>query len=346
MPDFYRENGGSVISTAIDKYVFVMVNRKFDSGIRVAYSKTEEVASIAEIEHPLVRAGLRQAGLHGGIEIATVADIPSRGTGLGSSSTFTVGLMHALHAYCGRYVSSATLAEEACRIEIDICGEPIGKQDQYAAAFGGFNVIEFRPDGTVGITPLICQPAMLKRLQASLLLLYTGITRSASELLREQAHEVHTNADKRSILQRMVELCYTLRDDVQADNFDTFGALLHENWELKKRLTRKISNSVIDGWYETARRHGASGGKILGAGAGGFLLLAAPPELHGRICHALPALRRIPFNFERSGSQIILFSTERSWLRRSLAMTTSRQPKVFQHHESRFEHDTHWRYIG
>jgi D-glycero-alpha-D-manno-heptose-7-phosphate kinase len=307
MPAFYRDGGGAVISTAISKYVFVMVNRKFDAGIRVAYSKTEEVASVAEVEHGLVRAGLHIAGLQGGIEIATVADIPSRGTGLGSSSSFTVALMHALHAYCGRHVSAATLAEQACHIEIDICGEPIGRQDQYAAAFGGFNLIEFRPDDTVGVSPLICQPATLDRLRANLLLLYTGITRSASELLREQMQEFRADADKRTTLRRMVELCYTLRDEVQANNLDAFGEVLHENWELKKSLTDKISNPVIDDWYATARRHGATGGKILGAGAGGFLLLAAPPELHPSICHALPTLRRIPFGFERSGSQIIFF---------------------------------------
>ncbi len=307
MADFYREHGGAVISTAIDKYVSVMVNRKFDSGIRVAYSKTEEVASVAEVEHGLVRAALGMAGVRGGIEIATVADIPSRGTGLGSSSTFTVALMHALHAYCGRHVSSASLAEEACHIEIVMNGEPIGKQDQYAAAFGGFNLIEFHPDGTVGVSPVICQPETLRNLQASLLLLYTGINRSASDLLREQANEVRSNADKRATLRRMVELCYTLRDEVQANNLAAFGELLHMNWELKKSFAGKISNSAIDEWYLAARRSGAVGGKILGAGAGGFSLLTAPPDRHDAICHALPALRRIPFRFERAGSQIIFY---------------------------------------
>lgn len=307
MAEFYREHGGAVISTAIDKYVFVTVNRKFDSGIRVAYSKTEEVLSAAEIEHGLVRAGLGVARLQGGIEIATVADIPSRGTGLGSSSTFTVALMHALHAYCGRHASAATLAEQACHIEIDICREPIGKQDQYAAAFGGFNLIEFRADDTVDVSPVICQPGTLQQLQASLLMLYTGITRSASDLLREQAGAVQADSSKRAALRRMVQLCYTMRDEVQANNLDAIGELLHENWELKKSLAGKISNSEIDEWYATARRHGASGGKILGAGAGGFLLLMAPPDRHDAICHALPGLRRIPVQFERAGSQIIFY---------------------------------------
>lgn len=307
MPAFYREYGGAVISTAINKYVFIMVNKRFDSGIRVAYSKTEEVASVAEVEHGLVRAGLRVAGLSGGVEIVTVADVPSRGTGLGSSSSFTVALMQALHAHCGRHISPAALADEACHIELDICGEPIGKQDQYAAAFGGFNLIEFRPDDTVNVLPVICQPATLKRLEASLLLLYTGMTRSASGLLREQADDVRADPSKRAALRRMVELCYKLLDDLQANNVESFGETLHENWELKKSLSGRISNPMIDDWYEAARRHGAIGGKILGAGAGGFLLLTAPPESHEAICHALPATQRFPFSFERAGSQVIFY---------------------------------------
>lgn len=307
LPGFYREHGGAVVSTAIDKYVFVTANRKFDDGVRVAYSQTEEVASAAEVKHALVRAAMGLVGLRGGIEITTVADIPSRGTGLGSSSSFTVALLHALYAFQGRYASTPQLAEEACRIEIDICGEPIGKQDQYAAAIGGLNLIEFRQDDTVGVSPVICRPETLQRLQSSLLMLYTGITRSASGVLKEQAEEVASDTAKTAALKRMVQLCYTLRDELQSDNISAFGEVLHENWELKKSLTSKISTSAIDEWYDIARRHGATGGKILGAGAGGFLLLAAPPERHAAICHALPALRPIPFAFERFGSQIIFY---------------------------------------
>jgi D-glycero-alpha-D-manno-heptose-7-phosphate kinase len=309
LPAFYREHGGAVISTAIDKFVFVTVNPKFDDGVRVAYSQTEEVASASEVKHALVRAAMGLLGLRGGIEITTVADIPSRGTGLGSSSTFTVALLHALHAFQGRHVSNERLAQEACHIEMDICGEPIGKQDQYAAAMGGLNLIEFRPDETVGVSPVICRPATLARLQSNLLMLYTGITRSASSLLREQSGEVVANRMKKNALRRMVELCYAMRGELQADNLDAFGEILHENWELKKSLTSRISSSEIDDWYDTARRHGATGGKILGAGAGGFLLLSAPPERHKAICHALPGLRHVPFRFERFGSQIIFYHT-------------------------------------
>lgn len=307
MSVYYRENGGAVLSTAINKYIFVTVNRKFDDGVRVAYSQTEEVSSASEVRHALVRAAMGLLGLRGGVEITTVADIPSRGTGLGSSSSFTVALLHALHTFQGRFVSTTRLAEEACRIEIEICGEPIGKQDQYAGAMGGLNVIEFLPDESVNVMPIICRSETVSLLQSNLLLLYTGITRRASSLLGAQSDEVASDGAKQRTLRRMVDLCYTLRDELQANNLDAFGDILHENWELKKSLTNRISTVEIDEWYETARRYGATGGKILGAGAGGFLLLYAPSERHAAICHALPGLRSIPFNFERSGSQIIFF---------------------------------------
>jgi D-glycero-alpha-D-manno-heptose-7-phosphate kinase len=307
LPAFYRRYGGAVLSTAIDKYVFVTVNKKFDNGIRVAYSQTEEVDSVDRIQHSLVRASLRHVEIDGGVEITTIADIPSRGTGLGSSSAFTVALLHGLYAVRGAYASAQSLAEQACHIEIDVCGEPIGKQDQYAAAIGGFNLIEFHPNETVTVSPIICQPDTLTRLGDSLLLLYTGITRSASDLLREQSAGMDGDAAKRSSVQRMVELCFHLRNELQANNLTSFGDILHEGWVLKRGLASRISSDAIDTWYETARKHGARGGKILGAGAGGFLLLTAPPDRHQAICHALPQLRPIPFQFERWGSQIIFY---------------------------------------
>jgi D-glycero-alpha-D-manno-heptose-7-phosphate kinase len=307
MPDFYREHGGAVISTAIDKYVYVTLNRKFDQGIRIAYSKTEEVESVAQIEHKLVRAAMNYLDVPGGIEITTIADIPSRGTGLGSSSSFTVALLQALYAFKNTHVSGEKLGSDACKIEIDICGEPIGKQDQYAAALGGFNLIEFRPDERVVHSPVICQPKTLRTLQSHLLMLYTGLTRSASDLLREQASDVKADAAKRDSLKAMVKLAYTLRDEVQNDNADAFGEILHEGWMLKKSLTKGISSSSIDDWYDTARAHGAIGGKILGAGAGGFLLLYAPPDRHAAISHALPQLRPIPFAFDPFGARVIFY---------------------------------------
>jgi len=185
IPSFYRRCGGAVISTAIDKYVYVTVNKKFDNGIRIAYSKNEEVSDIHEIEHPLVRAAMEYLGFQGGIEITTIADIPSRGTGLGSSSTFTVGLLHALNAYAGRYVSCENLAADSCHIEIELCKEPIGKQDQYAVAFGGFNLIEFHSDDSVVVSPVICKRETLEKIERNILVFYTGITRSASTLLKK-----------------------------------------------------------------------------------------------------------------------------------------------------------------
>ncbi|MHB8347764.1 MAG: GHMP family kinase ATP-binding protein [Acidiferrobacterales bacterium] len=304
---FYKKRCGAVVSTAIDKYIYVNVNKKFDSGVRIAYSKNEEVSSVSEIEHRLVRAAMEHLGLAGGVEITTIADIPSKGTGLGSSSSFTVGLLHALNAYLGRYVSSEQLGADSCKIEIMMCGEPIGKQDQYAAAFGGFNLIEFRPDESVIVSPLICDPCTLQEVQKNVLILYTGITRSASALLKEQSHAVASCEEKHRTLAEMVRLAYVLRDELQNNNPGAVGEILHENWMLKKSLTAGVSTPVIDGWYETARKAGAAGGKILGAGAGGFLMLYAPTDRHDQIKAALPQLRPIPVAFEPLGSRIIFY---------------------------------------
>jgi D-glycero-alpha-D-manno-heptose-7-phosphate kinase len=310
LPSYYRENGGAVVSTAIDRFVYVTVNKKFDSGIRIAYSRVEDVMSVAEIEHKLVRAALDKVGIRGGIEITTVADIPSRGTGLGSSSTFAVGLLHALHAYCGRYATREQLATQACDIEINICGEPIGKQDQYAAAFGGFNLLEFNADDTVVVSPVMCKPATVKAIEQQLLVLYTGITRSSSTVLKEQSEELLVNAEKKSAMNRMVRLCYQFLKEIQNNNLASFGEILHEGWMLKRSITDRVSTSEIDDWYKIARAHGAVGGKILGAGAGGFLALFAPQDRHAAICHALPRLRAIPIGLDRTGSQIVFYQPE------------------------------------
>jgi len=307
LPVFYRRHKGAVLSTAIDKYVYVNVNKKFDSGIRVAYSKNEEVDSVAQIEHRIVRSTMELLEIDGGIEITTIADIPSKGTGLGSSSSFTVGLLNVLNAYKGRYVSSEQLGEDGCKVEIEMCGEPIGKQDQYAAAFGGINLIEFCQDDGVVVSPLICEPATLKCLEDNILMFYTGVTRSASVLLKKQSTDIASDDAKHRTLVRMVQLAYDMRDELQNNNVDTFGEILHENWLLKKSITSGISTSSIDDWYQAARRVGASGGKILGAGAGGFLMLYAPREKHEGIIAALPMLRHIPIGFEPLGSRIIFY---------------------------------------
>ena len=305
LPAFYREEPGAVVSTAINKYIYITVNRKFDHKIRASYSITEIVETVDELKHELIREALRLVGIDGGIEITSISDIPSRGTGLGSSSTYTVGLLNALHAYTHRLAGAERLAREACRIEIDICGKPIGKQDQYIAAYGGLKFIEFLPDESVAVTPLPCSRQTIQTLEAHLLLLYTGLTRSADTILAEQSRNTCTHREIRESLRRMRGIATQLREALLAGDLDAFGRCLHEGWMEKRRLARGISNGQIDRWYETARAHGALGGKVLGAGGGGFLLVFAPPERHPAILRALPELRPIPLRFEPQGSKII-----------------------------------------
>lgn len=306
LPAYFRKFGGAVVSTAIDKYIYVAVNKKFDSSIRISYSKTEEVESVDQIEHRIVREALRMLNV-AGVEITSIADIPSRGTGLGSSSSFTVGLLHALHAYRGEYVSCDDLASEACHVELDLCGDRIGKQDQYAAAHGGLNFIRFEPDDTVVVEPVICSKDTVNEIERSILVFYTGLTRNASAILDGQTAALQSDSDKQKIVGRMVELAQFMRRELQANHLDAFGDILHENWMLKRDLSRGITNPQIDAWYECARKVGARGGKVLGAGAGGFLMFSAPPDRHEAICRTLEPLRRVDFCFERRGSRIILY---------------------------------------
>ena len=307
LASFYRKHGGAVLSTAIDKYVYINVNKKFDGGIRVAYSKTEEVEQADQVEHALVRETLKVLQIPGGVEITTIADIPSRGTGLGSSSAFTVGLIQVLAAFKGGHVSADELARKSCHVEIDLCGAPIGKQDQYAAAFGGLNLIEFKPDDSVQVTPVVMEADLREQLFRRIIVFYTGITRSASQLLQEQDTAVASDKGKQAALVEMVKLAYQLRDDLSAGSLDSFGEILHVNWKLKRTLASGVSTDLIDGWYEAARKAGAVGGKILGAGSGGFLMCYAPEDRHDAIERALAPLRRIPFGFEPLGSRIIFY---------------------------------------
>lgn len=308
LPSFYRQHGGAVLSTAIDKYIYVTINKKFDNELRLSYSKTENVKSTSEIEHMLMRACLSRYEIHGGLEITTVADIPSKGTGLGSSSSFTVSFLHCLNAYLGRHVSSEMLAAEASDIEINVCGEPIGKQDQYAAAYGGFNFYEFNPDDSVKVSPLISRAQTLNTLKDNLIMFYTGITRSASNLLQKQSDQITSSKVKKETLKTMTALAYDLRNELQNNNIDVFGEILHESWLLKKSLVSEISSENIDNWYQKALDGGAIGGKILGAGAGGFFIFYAPKERHQGIIRQLSDLRCINFNFEKNGSQIIFYN--------------------------------------
>src|SRR5713226_5586345 len=226
LPVFYRKYGGAVVSTAINQFVYITVNKKFDQKIRVSYSKTEEARTVEKIKHPLAREAMKLLNLDGGLEITSIADIPARGSGLGSSSTFTVGLLHALHAYAERHASAEQLAQEACQIEIERCGEPIGKQDQYAAAFGGFNFIEFNPDDSVSVAPILCRRETLRQLQQNLVVFYTGIVRSASAVLKDQHTAVSTERSKQKILRRMVELARELKAELQNNNLDAVGEII------------------------------------------------------------------------------------------------------------------------
>jgi D-glycero-alpha-D-manno-heptose-7-phosphate kinase len=302
---YYRRNPGTVISTAIDKYIYITVNKKFDHRIRASYSITEIVDRVEDLRHELIREGLRTVGLDGGIEVTSISDIPSGGTGLGSSSTYTVGLLNALYAFKGLHVSAERLAQEACAIEIDVCGKPIGKQDQYIAAYGGLRRICFHPDESVFVDPIICLPETRATLQARLLLLYTGLTRSSSSILAEQSHNTEHDATKRQILARMAGLAEELGQALEANDLDCFGEILHQSWLAKREMASGITSRTIDDWYERARAHGAIGGKITGAGGGGFLLLYAPQERHEEIKQSLPELRPVSFRFEPQGSKII-----------------------------------------
>ena len=306
--DYYRHEQGIVLSTAINKYMFITVNNLsefFDHRIRVAYSKVEMVNDVGEIRHPLVREALRVAGSPPGIEIHSMADIPA-GTGMGSSSAFTVGLLNALYAHSGRIATREQLAGEACEIEIERVGEPIGKQDQYAAAYGGLNLVRFLPDERVVVEPVPIRSQRLRELNDRLLLLYTGSTRSAGEILRSQKRDT---GDKLEVLGRMKALAVEMRDLLISDRpLERFGELLHEGWELKRGLASKISNPLVDDLYDTGRKAGALGGKLLGAGGSGFLLFFVDPDRRRQVRVALSQLNQVRFEFERGGSQIVYSS--------------------------------------
>jgi D-glycero-alpha-D-manno-heptose-7-phosphate kinase len=306
LPAFYKEEVGAVLSTSINKYMYIAVNRKFDGKIRLSYTKTEEVDSPSAVEHPLVREALLLTGIEGGIEIASMADIPSRGSGLGSSSSYTVGLLNALFAYKNEFASKEALARLACEIEIERCKEPIGKQDQFAAAYGGLNLIRFQPDESVSVDPVICRPELFAALQASMLVFFTGRTRSASAVLAEQSKAMQGQG-RRLLVRRMVQLAFDLKTELESGSLQAFGTILDENWRLKSQLTAGITDPQIDAWYSTGMSHGALGGKLLGAGNGGFLLFFAPPQCHSAISSALAGLQVVPFSFDRSGAQIVFY---------------------------------------
>lgn len=306
LPAFCDEHGGAVVSTAIDKWIRVIVSQRFEGDVRVGYSEVEIVGDVTQIRHELVREAMRRTGIPRGVDVLTLADVPSRGTGLGSSSAVTVGLLNALYAFQGIAKPAIELAEEASEIEIDVLGKPIGRQDQYAAAVGGFNLIEFLPrGGGVRVSPLITPPGTLERLHSHLLLFYTGLARGSDEILREQSQAVSEGVRVDTML-RMRELAYELRDRLSEGNVDSFGELLQRGWELKNEAAPRTGTDRIHETFARARRAGAIGGKLLGAGGGGFIVLFAPPVAHAAVREALDELREIPFRFASHGTEILL----------------------------------------
>lgn len=305
--DFYRNHGGAVISTAIDKCVFVIVKERFDDMIYVNYSKKEIVDHVSKLQHELVREAMRVTGVAKGVEITTLADVPAEGTGLGSSSSITVGLLQALHTYLGKIVEARGLAEEACHIEIDTLGKPIGRQDQYIAAYGNMRFITFDSSG-VKVERVELSGEDKRRLNDDLFLFYTGVTRSSGEILQEQKANIN---ERPEILCEMTKLAFKARDAIVEGAFDDFGEILHQGWMFKKELASGVSNAQIDEIYDLARKAGAIGGKITGAGGGGFLLLYCPKKSQEEVRRALKGLRELPFHFEQDGSKVI-FNYRRS----------------------------------
>jgi D-glycero-alpha-D-manno-heptose-7-phosphate kinase len=310
---FYSRYGGKVLSTTIDKYIYVAVHPYFNNKILLKYSSTEEVDTLDEIQHPLFRESLRLVGITQGVEVTSISDVPS-GTGLASSSCFTVGLLHALYTFIGREVTPAFLARQACHIEINVLGEPIGKQDQYAAAYGGLNSFTFYPDESVVAKPLILSPSENVCLSESLMLFYTGLSRDARQVLSKQVSLIPSPSVSSSLLQIM-QLTQTMADAIACVDIQSVGELLHKGWVLKRDLHSGISNPAIDDLYSIALKNGALGGKLLGAGGGGFLLLCCLPERQQSVRAALSSLKELPFNLGSHGSEI-LYPTDKTCARR------------------------------
>lgn len=303
LPSFYEKYGGCVLSTTIRKYMYLTIHNYFyKDQIVLKYSRTETVKKYNEIEHKYFRQCLSDFNIKG-VEISSMADIPA-GTGLGSSSSFTVALLHLLYTYKGEYVSKYKLAKEACSVEINKLGEPIGKQDQFAAAFGGLKFYEFYPNGFVNVEPIIMAPESYGKLEDNILMFYLGGSHSASAILKEQSNNI-MHSDKASVQKKMCDITRTLKEELQKNNIDAMGELLHENWSLKKSLAKGISNSFIDDIYKAAVDAGATGGKLLGAGGAGFMIFYVPDENKQRVRYALRNLREMDFEMDNSGATIV-----------------------------------------
>jgi D-glycero-alpha-D-manno-heptose-7-phosphate kinase len=310
-PDWYREHGGAVLATTIDKYCYISVRELppfFSHKFRLVYSIVENVREISEITHPAARAVLQWLEADRGLEIHHDGDLPAR-SGLGSSSAFTVGLLGAIHALRGRHMSKDALATEAIHVEQCLLREPVGVQDQISASFGGFNHITFRRDGTYDVMPMILPRARLEALQAHLLLVFTGISRNSADVAETVVANLGGHTDHMRQLQDMVRRAIEILSSPSSDLCE-FGRLLDEAWMLKRTLSDSVTSAAIDDCYQAARRAGAVGGKLLGAGGGGFMLLFVRPEHRARVQEALGDLITVPFRFETSGSRIVLYQPD------------------------------------
>jgi D-glycero-alpha-D-manno-heptose-7-phosphate kinase len=311
LKSYYADSDGFVVSTAIDKYLYVLIKERFDDKIYLNYAARKEIVdSIDEIQHELVREAARITGLTKGFELATFADIPSEGSGLGSSSSLTVGLLNAMYTYAGKLVTNQQLAEEACQIEIDILHKPIGKQDQYIAAYGGLSAFTFHADESVSSERIDLSEKERHNLGECLMLFFTNVTRQASSILTEQQSRTQ---EKRSELQSIHALGKKIYDSIAARRFDDVGEILDENWKLKRQLASGISNPLIDAMYEKAISGGALGGKVAGAGGGGFLLLYVPQGAQASVREALKGYRQMPFMLESHGASIIFNQRRYRW---------------------------------
>jgi D-glycero-alpha-D-manno-heptose-7-phosphate kinase len=307
LPSYSKEHGGFLVAAAIDKHIFVCANRRFYPNIRLSYSKTETVDSVDRIEHRIFREALRFAGIERGIELVSVADMPAN-SGLGSSSSFTVALMNALHVYQREFVSTEQLADEACKIEIDLLKEPIGKQDQYIAAYGGITAFTFHKDGSVEAERVPMRVEVMDELESNLLIFYSGVERAASSVLTEQAKTITQNKDSAvDRMHRIKALGYDTRKILVDGTIDQYGELLHEHWTNKRKLAANMSDATIDEHYDAARKAGAIGGKLMGAGGGGFFMFYTRPADKRRVYEALAArgLRPLRFRFDFDGARIV-----------------------------------------
>lgn len=303
LPDFYVDHGpGMCVSAAINKYIYVMVNRKFDSQIRASYSRTEIVDSVDKIKHPTIREALKLLDIKGGIEIVSISDIPSTGTGLGSSSSFLVSLLNALHAYIGEHASAKVLAEEAVKIEREILHEPGGKQDQYIAAYGGFRILKFFSNDSVSVSPIITSPENFQKLQSHFMLLYTGRSRKSADIHRNQKDSLDRNIIR---YEKMKAISMQVPRKISEGDIGGIADLINSNWKLKSSLATGITDPWIDEHYNRAIEAGALGGKLIGAGGGGFLLFLVPPEKRESVRNALSDLREESFGLDFMGSSII-----------------------------------------